>query len=519
VWEQIDERVNRCTSLPIVGLLVLPPGIHGQTFDVVRSSPNYGFAIGRSAFEVPDGYLVFAHQTQPDSTNQDITLEMFDATGLLTWEQFLPQPGLQSLGWGSAPVDRVPWANGFIAAISSNIENEPLPDSVYLTRFDDQGTILWRLPVLQDSVAHATAVVARIGKFYMAGGYNTPPFSDSLAIFLLRSDTLGMVESFFRLARLSPRSLDVDPQGNVYLAGRGRWPAWIDQDPALMKLDSNWVEQWTVEGPEPIGWGSGSGEWYVVKILTNGNILCVGRWFLNLNDGPQGMCMAVYDPSGTLQWYYQGLDGDPTPLVLGWSSFTDLYQDSDSTFITCGAVRQTNWKRALVYRFTVDGDSLWRRDYAHYGSASIYPYEVPWSIEPTSDGGMVLTGETWLSAATPYRDLWLLKLDSMGCLVPGCQYVGINDMVFGLRDALIASPNPGSGRFELALSLPSDIDLHGDMFMQVFDVQGRLVVYRTLGRQREQRFTIDLSGEPAGLYSAHVNDGRRILCGTRLMLE
>jgi hypothetical protein len=232
------------------------------------------------------------------------------------------------------------------------------------------------------------------------------------------------------------------------------------------------------------------------------------------------MYLVMYDDNGNFQWQYSGLKCKPTTNT--WAAFTDGYQDSDSTFIVCGAIQQVYWNRAVIYRFTANGDSLWRRDYAHFANlANIYP-EIPWDIEPTSDGGMVLTGETWnRDTIPPISDvnMWLLKLDSMGCLVPGCQYVGINEIAYGLEHALRVWPNPSSGRINLALDLPEGLPLEGHLLLQVFDARGRLVVRRDLGDQLARTITLDLTGQPSGLYTAHISDAQRILNGAKIILE
>ncbi len=104
-------------------------------------------------------------------------------------------------------------------------------------------------------------------------------------------------------------------------------------------------------------------------------------------------------------------------------------------------------------------------------------------------------------------------------MVPGCQYVGIETQFMGLEDALTAYPNPSDGLFTLELDLPEHAPVDGDLLLQVFDVQGRQVLTRALGRDRYQRVALDLTGEPAGLYSAHLSDGKRILTGVRLVVE
>ncbi|MBZ0207798.1 MAG: T9SS type A sorting domain-containing protein [Flavobacteriales bacterium] len=329
----------------------------------------------------------------------------------------------------------------------------------------------------------------------------------------MRTDTLANVQFFQRYPQMESLSMAVDENGSMYLAGKSYSKGY------LLKIDSTGNELWHASQPKP------RGNWWGVKHVFGNKLLCMGEWKTNVLPPPgqpydNTMYLAMYSDDGALQWQYSGLKCKPTSYT--WATFTDGYQDSDSTFIACGAIQQIYWNRAVIYRFTADGDSLWRRDYAHFANlTNLYP-EIPWDIEPTSDGGMVLTGETWnRDTIAPYSDqnMWLMKLDAEGCLVPGCQYVGINEIAYGLEHALRAWPNPSNGRINLSLELPEGLPLEGTLLLQVFDARGRLVVRKELGTQEAQTIPLDLSRQPAGLYSAHISDARRILTGTKLVLE
>jgi hypothetical protein len=115
--------------------------------------------------------------------------------------------------------------------------------------------------------------------------------------------------------------------------------------------------------------------------------------------------------------------------------------------------------------------------------------------------------------------MWLVKLDSMGCLVPGCQFVGINDITYGLQAALKVWPNPTAGLAKLSLTLPAGMKINGQLLLQVFDSHGTLVIIENIGMQHEQVFEIDLSNRARGLYSAHISDRSKILTGAKLILE
>ena len=500
-------RLAKTASLSMAALLV-----RGQTFNVIHDNLQGGTAAGRSAYEVPGGYVVFGEQAQLDSNGQDLTLTRFDSQGQFVSEerlvkpmgQFFPKPG---------PIAVRPDGSGVFGLAHLRPSNTP-PDSVLLFRLNAAGDTLWATLLLVGYNARGHKIIAKHDRLFVTGEYNTGVISDTLLGYAMRGDTLGSIQLFKRNDRIDAKGIDADPSFNMYLAGRA-FDDSVTGKLWLMKLDSAGNERWIRDAPVPYG------TWNGVQLLENGNLVCVGHWSPDGGNPPFRMYMASYDTAGTLLWQYQGPLGQPTQ-VGAYTGYNDMYQDTDTTFIVCGGIQQVNWKRALVHRFTMDGDSLWRREYAHFASLSPFNLEVPWDIEPTSDGGMVLTGETWDdSNNSPHfsQHMWLLKLDSVGCLVPGCQFVGLNDIAFGLQDALRIFPNPSQGRFTMSLSLPATVQVEGQLLLQVFDAQGRLVLREDLGAALEQTVVLDLGHEPTGLYSAHVSDARRIFTGVRLVVE
>ena len=128
--------------------------------------------------------------------------------------------------------------------------------------------------------------------------------------------------------------------------------------------------------------------------------------------------------------------------------------------------------------------------------------------------------EQGLGDPTPgLQTMFVIKTDSLGCVVPGCQYVGLAENLIGLENSLKVYPNPSDGHFTLALTLPETLTFTGDLSLQVFDSQGRLLQRRNLGQQLRQTVALDLSAQPVGLYSVHLSDGKRILTGIRLVVE
>lgn len=490
------------------GLFLASQYMQGQsnTFNIVHYNISGGFSIGLSAREKPNGYLVFGLQTQLDTLRQDVTISRFDIIGQFMGESFLSHPRYEILGQ-SDPIATVPGGNGFIGGWSSLSGGVPI-DTARAVRFNEQGDTLWTKFLFRDTIAYVTKAVAKNNKFYFTG-VKVSNFQASGGALVMRTDTLANIELQQPQLVITPNSMDVDGDGGMYVAGNRNNNGYV------LKVDSTGNLIWSRFSPKQLG------NWYGVKHMFNNKLLCMGSWRAEhqpLNDTTT-MYLCMYNESGALQWAFEGFTDRGTQ---GATFFTDGYQDSDSTFIVCGPVQRTFWNRALIYRFTADGTPLWRRDYAHFANISaLYP-EIPWDIEPTSDGGMVLTGETWnQDTVPPYsnQNMWLLKLDSMGCLVPGCQYVGINEVAYGLGHALKVWPNPSDGRVNMALELPGGLPLEGDMMLQVFDMNGRVVLRKNLGTIEVQTIELDLSDQAAGLYSAHISDARRILTGAKIVIQ
>jgi hypothetical protein len=248
--------------------------------------------------------------------------------------------------------------------------------------------------------------------------------------------------------------------------------------------------------------------------LADGGVAAMGA--RNPLDSCQRCTISKLDSSGYLSWRKDPFRTN-NPNWYCW--FHAGYEGIDGALILAGWLRDTLVRDVgVLFKLDALGNTLWHRFYTHYPGASFGKDQIFWDVKPTSDGGMVLTGET-NSDAFPYAQLWLLKLDSAGCLVPGCQFVGLSELTDAYLDAILAYPNPSSGHFTLALTLPATVSLAGDLTLQVFDAQGRLVERRNLGRQLEQRIALDLTAQPTGLYSAHLSDGKRILTGVRLVVS
>jgi len=124
-------------------------------------------------------------------------------------------------------------------------------------------------------------------------------------------------------------------------------------------------------------------------------------------------------------------------------------------------------------------------NYANDSTADNYLMDV----SQTSDGGFVASG--WVNPTdTSTQDAWIIKVDSLGCLSPGCNgTLSVNTIQIGFPEFNIY-PNPAN----------DFIDIETDFrncYFSVFDVTGKLILREKIVQNKTR---IDLSNYSNGLY-------------------
>lgn len=111
------------------------------------------------------------------------------------------------------------------------------------------------------------------------------------------------------------------------------------------------------------------------------------------------------------------------------------------------------------------------------------------------------------------QDLWVLKVDSFGCLVPGCQlYDNIAEQ--GLELNVLAYPNPTRGKLFLS-------------FRSAHQPTGEFILFNSAGAD-VQRFApggssveidYDIGHHPAGMYLLQYQEQGRVKWSQKVIKE
>ena len=140
------------------------------------------------------------------------------------------------------------------------------------------------------------------------------------------------------------------------------------------------------------------------------------------------------------------------------------------------------------------GNTLWQRTY-------INPTNLPnvtdqlIDVLETTDGGILINGA---AIGAGGQDLWLLKLDSMGCLDPNC-WVGIEDVKPNSMGVQIY-PNPATEWLNVKVALEFT-----DVNLRIINLSGQLVGQYELSAPLNY---LSVSNLPYGLYLLKFEDNK-----------
>lgn len=232
----------------------------------------------------------------------------------------------------------------------------------------------------------------------------------------------------------NPNSVIQLPDGTFYLFGQTTLNSlmkWF-----LVKTDSlgNLLWQKTYNKyPRQAG---------ITIIRSDGNrILLGGSYSTDASGGTAGVvrgCAMLIDTSGIEIWSnsYGGNDK---------CEFTSIVRFNDK-FIFAGtnnSFDSLNRSQGWLFAINSKGDSLYQRFYNPHSIWSEQIYNIN-----KSDYGFLMSGYGIdPNDSVNTQDAWFLKVDSFGCLTPGCQLVGIDNIPFS-REEIKIYPNPAKDKIQ-----------------------------------------------------------------------
>ncbi len=489
-----------------------------QTFN--RRYDLFGQHHSQVAFSIepngPDGFAVVAVTQYDDSVYTYTTAALIrtDPYGEVLSESKMHY-GMSSVygGWANS-AQRV--NDGGIAIGGSTYPPSDIQNAAII-RYAANGDSLWLREYGDGTNSRIGRQVkqAKDGGYILCGEHVVGNQTDG---FLIKTDMVGNEE--WRHSYGGPFSdyaisVDTTADDGYFVGGQYKvtqnnfnfWVFRVDADG-----DTLWSKQWG--GP----WNEPNAH---LTTLANGNPIIASKTDF-INDYAGRMYMAELDQGdGHIVW--ERRYGPPY-------AFTSLFACKEvlpgEGTIAAGYFEppdSVNLLKGALLRCAPNGDSLWLRTYLYYDSLMTDGTGEFRDVMPTVDGGFIACGLTIGSYSNNNppgyeQDAWVVKVDSLGCIVPGCDdfNTAITEQVTNLKRALSVYPNPAATSTTVKVTLPMGTPYARDLNLRLVSAQGQEVLVQ---RAVVGENSADVGSLPAGVYYVHLTSGSTWLSGTKLVVE
>ena len=164
-----------------------------------------------------------------------------------------------------------------------------------------------------------------------------------------------------------------------------------------------------------------------------------------------------------------------------------------------------NYIGSWILKLKPNGDSVLFRTFHKYNDQYANTNQMSDFIL-ADNNSIVITG--YVQQDTSLQYLWLVKMDSLGCLQPGCNQTGIKE-IYSHKGELSIFPNPATTQTTITY-----MQLNKESQLQIYNMLGQLVYEEKLGKDSNQTIIITTGFKP-GLYKvvAGENSGTLIVNG------
>jgi hypothetical protein len=286
---------------------------------------------------------------------------------------------------------------------------------VWLIKTDASGNAQWNQTLGGNITDEGHSVQQTSDGGFIVAGFTWSYGAGGLDVYLAKTDVSGNLEwqqAFGGSADDYGYSVQQTSDGGYIVAGYTFSYGAGGSDFYLIKTDATGNELWS----QTFG-GNSSDDGYSVQQTSDGGYIITGVTF-SYGAGGLDVYLVKTDTNGNELWNqtYGGSSDD-----RGWS----VQQTSDGGYIIAGNTNSYGAGGDDVYLIKIDatGNELWSQTFG--GSSADRGY----SVQQTSDGGYIITGDTW-SYGAGGSDVYIIRTDASG-IGQWDQIIGGNDNDYG----------------------------------------------------------------------------------------
>jgi len=179
---------------------------------------------------------------------------------------------------------------------------------------------------------------------------------------------------------------------------------------------------------------------------------------------------------------------------------SSITPDNQGNFVVSGSNKFYPPEGNYSYEGTLlkvdnSGDFVWYRQYRHPSTTVSFNYL--YGVTNAADGGFAAVGALFpLQPDTGGQDIWVIKVDSMGCINFDDCWVGEKELPLPQNETAMLRVHPNPAKDRIQLDFGSD-ELHLPKTLRLYDSYGQL---RQTVQLKPGGSEADISGLPPGMY-------------------
>jgi hypothetical protein len=481
--------------------------------------PFNNWDYSNTIFEIEDGYIIYG-ATGGSNNLYNMALLKMNNDGQIIWTKYMTNDSTSYAPGYSGALLKYSEDVYFGAGIARSYTSNWVHDRGLLIKYNSEFDTLWKNEYGETSAPFDTSYLFRNLTFALDGGiamtgswgeYSTGIMNAHA--YLIKTDTSGN-----KLWEHVYTNLPGDVQGysvisttdGGYAIGAFQYyhvpPPNETGDPIVIKTDSLGNFEWV----RHLG-GELMDTHAMVANSTDGNILVISAYSDSVSGGDEwAKKIHLVKLTNDNQVIFDRMYNRKIYMLFTHT----LHCNPDGTIICSGSTGTIN----SDYPFTVgwlfktdsNGDSLWYREYQKVGRPNSFSSNVLYNVIPTSDNGYISCGYVYpVLPDTGTQDVWVVKVDSMGCESSDFCWVGVKELPVAPKiGELIIFPNPVEEVFTVQFQKVNDKCL-----IQFVDITGRKVEEVSTAPFSSTE-VVNCSHWPPGIYFGQlISDGKVLAKG------
>ncbi len=440
------------------------------------------------------GYLMLGGAISFTTGKQELVVIQTDFEGNVLFEKNYGDTSYSYYMGFQGSLQKLRDREGYIMYGSKQDNNSISYDVLY--RFNDDGDTLWT-----KSLAISSNLIGRNVKETLDRGFIClgDGFNGGSLVYLIKTDSLGNEEWSKYIGPTQDVAYNIAVCGDGGYIFTGKTENSGNDQIRVTKVDSlgNKLFNNFFGGVEDYDGGR-----CVIESLDGGYIVSGGY------NTPVRMYPFVLklDQNGDSLWLNKIV---PLSVAGGYNYLRTVLELEDGSLVTTGSNYyfdggSISREHGLIVKLNPLGNIIWHREYniAETNSESSYLYD----IRTTTDGGFVCSGYS-----SQPQEMWLLKLDSLGCADTTCALATTITAPQSSKGAFKVFPNPNQGTFTIEHELPEQ----NRVTLNVYNLTGKKVYEQIIVSQKEN---INLSYLPKGVYLIKIIDNHQVLYSKKIAL-